>query len=109
MRPIGKTAVISVTGSSSTAITIGSDVTDYGSKIALLNTGGTVIALRTGSVGNCPAAVLPAVGTPSYSNIVLPATMIYPLVVDCPAFPFDITAIGSAAGPSLVYITPVES
>lgn len=108
MRPIGKAAAISVTNTSSTAITIGGDVTDYGSKVAFLNTGATVVACRVGAVGLCAAAVLPAAGTPSASNIVLPAAMTAPVVFDVPAFPFDITAIGSAAGPSLLYITPVE-
>jgi large exoprotein involved in heme utilization and adhesion len=104
--PLAKTVAISVTGSSSTAVTVGSNYAEIITKAAFLNTGATVVAVQVGQVGICPAAVLPVAGTPSNANIVLPASMINPVVYSVPFGPFDVTAIGSAAGPSIIYVIP---
>jgi len=108
IRPVGACTAISVTATSSTAVTLTSSVGDAAQKAAFLNTGATVVAVHVGQVGICPAAVLPVAGTPSSANIVLPATMIEPVVYTLPMFPCDVTAIGSGAGPSIIYITPCE-
>lgn len=109
IKPAGKTTAVSVTASSSTAVTVGAaGVQDYVSKCAFLNTGATVVAVKMGAVAACPAAVLPIAGTASDSNIVLPAAMTAPVVFSTPACPFDITLIATGAGPSIVYITPCE-
>lgn len=108
MRMVGKACVLSVSGSSSGPITVGADVGEVCTKAAFLNTGATVISVQIGQVGNCPAAVIPTGSTPSTANITLPASMTSPVVFDVLQTPFAVTAIGSAGGPSNVFITPCE-
>ena len=113
IRPVGKTHAFSVANTSHTAVTVGAEVSDYCNKAAFLNTGTTVIACRLknmqpGSSDGAPAAIFPADGTPAEANIVLPALMTQPIVFAVPECPFSITAIGSAAGPGIIYVTPCE-
>lgn len=109
IRPLGKTVAISVANTSSTEVTVGdTNFPDYASKVAMHNSGSTVVAVTFGTVGATPASVFPVAGTPSAANIVLPASMTAPVVFSVPKFPVGITAIGSAAGPSIIYITPCE-
>jgi hypothetical protein len=106
LRKTGPTTALSVANTSHSAVAIAgvSDQTNYA---AFLNTGTTTVAVQLAQ-SNPPAAVLPADGA-SADVIVLPPSMTMPMVVAVPANGFSVTAIGSAAGPSLVYITPVES
>lgn len=108
-KAVGPTSVVSVTASSTTAITVSPSTVEGSGFAAFLNTGTTVVAVNiTNASITAPAAVLPAAGTPS-NVIVLPASMNHPVIVSVPAGGFSMTAIGSAAGPSLVYVTPVAS
>lgn len=107
IRNIGPTSAISVGAASSAAITIGPATSnDILSQCSFLNTGATVVALTMAANGVAPASVLPAAGVPQ-TVIMLPANMILPAVYATPQS-FSVTAIGSAAGPSNVYITPVQ-
>lgn len=110
MRALGKTVALSVDGSSHAAVTVGADIQDNVSKAAFYNSGATVVAVRmSGGDITCPAATFPTDGTPSAVNeLILPATMREPIVFDTPKTPFSLTAIGSAAGPSIIYVTPCE-
>lgn len=108
MRMVGKACVLSVNASSSGPITVGADVNEVCTKAAFLNTGTTVISVQIGQIGKCPAAVIPTGSTPSTANITLPASMTTPVVFDALQAPFDVTAIGSGAGPANVFITPCE-
>ena len=106
IRNIGPTVAISVTATTSAAVTVSSTSNDQGGFASFLNTGATVVALTLapGAI-TAAASVLPAPGAPQ-TVIMLPANMVMPVIYATPAI-FSVTAIGSAAGPSLVYITSV--
>ena len=103
----GKTAALSVTASAHSAVQLTSFTNDLINYIACLNTGAANVAIKFSQLSTDTAA-LPADGTPG--DFLLPALMTTPIVVACPPIggqlPCYVTAIGSAAGPSLVYLTP---
>jgi len=103
-RIAGPTTAISVTTSSSTAVTItpaGNDQINYA---GLLNLGSNVVAVTIAPT-SAPAAVLPVSGTPS-NSFVLGVGMSVPMVVAVPPNSFSITTIGS--GTSTLYVTPMS-
>ena len=104
LRVVGKTTAISVTASSTTATSIDDQVNDQVNYASFLNTGAVAVAVKLGDA-NVGAAVLPVSGTPG--DFLLPASMSSPIVLACPTVPFYVRMIGAAAGPSLVYVTPV--
>lgn len=111
IKPAGKTYALSVADSAHNAVTIGADTADFVTRAAFLNTGTTVVGI-TLSNGDDADPVTPALPTDGSAStallIVLPASMTAPIVFDVPRCPFVVKAIGSAAGPSVVYITPCE-
>ena len=94
---------LSVTASSTSATLINDNTNDQINYASFLNTGSAVVAIKWGDA-NVGAAVLPVSGT--NGDFLLPAGMTSPVVLAVPTTPFYVRAIGSAAGPSLVYITP---
>ena len=104
-RQIGPTVAMSVGATSHAAVTIVSSSNDQCNFAAFLNTGTTTVAVNIAAT-NAPAAVMPVDGV-SQTVIVLPPSMTTPVAYAVPAAPFSASAIGSAAGPSTVYITPV--
>ncbi|CAJ0710701.1 hypothetical protein ACPCHQ_17050 [Ralstonia thomasii] len=105
LRPNGKTVALSVAATSHAAVTVtAADNTQQG-YAALLNTGTTTVAI-TMDPSSAPAAVLPTDGSPT-GTIILPPSMTQPLYVPTPGASFSVAAIGSGAGPALVYITPM--
>jgi len=104
LRVVGKTTAISVTASSTSATSIDDQVNDQVNYASFLNTGSVAVAVKLGDA-NVGAAVLPVSGTPG--DYLLPAAMTFPIVLACPTVPFYVRMIGAAAGPSLVYVTPV--
>jgi len=107
LRNIGPTYALSVTASATTAIPIVQTSNEVQALSSFLNTGATTVAVNifpTAS-GTAPAAVLPVAGTPQ-QVIVLPPSMNYPVIYATPQN-YSVTAIGTGAGPALVYITPV--
>lgn len=105
LRTAGVTTAVSVTGSSTIAIPITASTNDQVNYCAFLNTGSTYVAVNIGDT-NVAAAVLPVSGSTT-GNFVLPASMTQPIVLAVPATTFYIRMIGSASGPSIVYVTPV--
>ena len=105
LRPVGVTTAISVTASSTTATQIKASTNDQVNYASFINTGSTYVAVSLGDA-NVAAAVLPVSGTTT-GNFVLPASMTVPIVLAVPASPYYVRLIGSGAGPSIVYITPV--
>ena len=105
LRPVGVTTAISVTGSSTTATQIKASTNDQVNYASFINTGATYVAVSLGD-SNVAAAVLPVSGSTT-GNFVLPASMTVPIVLAVPASPYYVRLIGSGAGPSIVYITPV--
>lgn len=110
LRNTGPTVALSVTASATTAVTVSGTSNEAITFASFLNTGTTVVAVTVSSVATAPASVLPVAGTPQ-TVIMLPASMVMPVIYAVPSSSpgtgFSVTAIGSAAGPSLVYITPV--
>jgi hypothetical protein len=104
LRLAGKTVAISVTASSTSATIVDDQTNDQVNFAAFLNTGSVAVAVKLGDA-NVGAAVLPVSGTPG--DFLLPAGMTSPIVLACPTVPFYVRMIGAAAGPSLVYVTPV--
>lgn len=103
----GKTAALSVTASAHSAVQLTANTNDLINYIACLNTGAVNVAIKFSQLSS-DSATLPTDGTPG--DFLLPALMTTPIVVACPPIggqlPCYVTAIGSAAGPSLVYLTP---
>lgn len=104
LRLAGKTTAISVTASSTSATIVDDQVNDQVNFASFINTGSVAVAVKLGDA-NVGAAVLPVSGTPG--DFLLPASMSSPIVLACPTVPFYVRMIGAAAGPSLVYVTPV--
>lgn len=105
LRPVGVTTAISVAAASTTATQIKASTNDQVNYASFINTGSTYVAVSLGDA-NVAAAVLPVSGTTT-GNFVLPASMTVPIVLAVPASPYYVRLIGSGAGPSIVYITPV--
>ena len=105
LRPAGKTAVIAVTATSSTSITIDDTTNDQVTFATFLNVGTKACAVTVSSLATAPASVFPAVGTPG--NFVLPANMTLPITLAVPTVPFQITAICGGSDTTTLYVTPV--
>jgi hypothetical protein len=105
IRTAGKTVAFSVTASSTSATLIDDNTNDQVNYASFLNTGSVAVAVKWGD-SNVGAAVFPVSGT-STGDYVLPAGMTSPIVLAVPTAPFYVRIIGAAAGPSLVYVTPV--
>ena len=108
VRLVGRTTTLSVTASAHTAVTVsavgGSVLSNYA---AFLNTGSNTVAIEISPTGI--TAVTASIGADSATgSYILPASMTQPIVLAVPANAFQVSAIGSAAGPALVYITPVS-
>lgn len=107
-RPAGPTLGLSVVATSHTAVAVSSFTgVDIAPFVACLNTGATTVAIRFSVAGT--AATLPGDGTTG--DYVLAPAMLVPILIPLPsavnASPCQVTAIGSGAGPSLVYVTPM--
>ena len=105
-RFIGPTTAITVSGTSSTAVTItpaGNDQINY---CGFLNTGANPVAITIAPVvqgsGTAPAAVLPTGGNSSQS-FVLGVAMSQPTVIAVPKI-FSITTIGTSG---TLYVMPM--
>lgn len=108
LRPNGQTYALSITNTAHAAVTVSAIDTDQPGYANLLNLGSVAVALTfapAGSSGiNTPA--FPVDGSPS-ATIVLPPNMTQPLQVTTPGAAFIVSGIAAAAGPALVYITPM--
>ena len=111
VRNIGPTVALSVTAASTAAVTVSATSNEQMTFASFLNTGANPVAVTVSPVATAPASVLPGAGTPQ-TVIMLPASMLMPALYAVPNGPgntFSVTAIGTAAGPALVYITPVAA
>lgn len=104
IRNAGVTTAMSVGATSTSAVQIDDNTNDQVNYVQLLNTGSNPVAVKFGDA-NVGAAVFPVSGT-STGDYVLPANMTYPAILACPTTPFYIRAIGSTAGPAIIYVTP---
>lgn len=112
-RPAGPTYAISVANTQTTAITVSPSTNDQCTYAEFVNPGATdvcVVVAPFASTPATPALVFPVAGTPTVPNsFMLPHGMTQPRIIVVPSGGFSVSAIGSAAGPSIIYITPVEN
>ena len=107
LRLAGRTTTLSVAATAHAAVTVsavgGSVLSNYAS---FLNVGANTVAVEVSPVGvTATAATIGADG--ATGSFVLPPLMTVPIVLAVPANYFQVSAIGSAAGPSLIYVTPL--
>ena len=107
LRPAGKTAVIAVTATSSTSITINDTTNDQVNYATFLNAGTKACAITVSNLATAPVSVFPTAGTPG--DFVLPANMTYPLTLAVPTAPFQITAVCGGSDTTTLYVTAVEN
>jgi hypothetical protein len=108
-RPAGPPVALSVTASSHAAVSLSDSVNDQANYAACVNTGAVAVAVTISQTG--VASTFPVDGTPGNAgSFVLPPAMqvpvVLPLAIGPQAFG-QITAIGAAAGPSIIYVTPI--
>lgn len=103
LRQAGVTYAQSVGATSTSALLIEDSTNDQVNYCSFLNTGSTLVAVKMGDA-NVGAAVFPVSGSTT-GDFVLPANMTVPVVLACPTTPFYVRMIGSASGPSIVYVT----
>ena len=108
-RFVGPTTAISVSGTSSTAVTITPNGNDQINYCGFLNTSGNPVAVSiapvvAADVLTAPAAVLPTGGNTSQS-FVLGITMSQPTVIAVPPNGFSITTIGTSG--TTLYVMPM--
>jgi hypothetical protein len=104
IRTAGVTTAISVAATSTAAILIEDNTNDQVNYCSFLNTGATNVAVKVGDA-NVSAAVFPVSGSAT-GDFVLPPLMTLPIILAVPTTPFYVRMIGSASGPSIVYVTP---
>ncbi len=116
IRPLGPTAALSVANTQHAAVAITGVPNEVSNFAAFTNPGTTdicvmVMPLQIGGIApTAPALAFPVDGTPTVPNsFILPHGMIAPLIVAVPNSNggFAVSAIGSGAGPSVMYVTPV--
>lgn len=112
-RIAGPTYALSVANTQHAAINVapfGNDIVNFAS---FINTGANPVCVTFAPFAATPATpvlVFPVDGTPTVPpSFVLPAAMQLPVLVAIPATPggFSVSAIGSVAGPSIIYVTPL--
>jgi len=103
LRSAGVTNAISVGATSTAAVMIDDNTNDQVNYASFLNSGSTLVAVKVGDA-NVGAAVFPVSGS-NTGDFVLPANMTAPIVLAVPTTPFYVRMIGSATGPSIVYVT----
>ena len=104
-RVVGKTTAVSAGATATSEALVNNDPNIQCNFVSLINTGATSVAVKFGPTG-VGAPVLPVSGSTT-GDFVLPASMNNPLLFAVPTTPCYVTMIGAAAGPSIVYVTPV--
>lgn len=111
INPCGPTYAISVAATQTAAIAVLPVQSQMVTVAEFLNPGATDVCVVLAPYAATPATpvlVFPVAGTPTVPNsFMLPHGMDQPRVVPVPSNGFCVSAIGSAAGPSIIYITPV--
>lgn len=112
-RVIGPTYAISVAATQTTAIAVLPTQSDNSDYAEFYNSGATEVCVVTAPIPPngtpaTPALVFPVAGTPTVpTSFILPKNMVKPLVHAVPGNGFSVSCIGSGAGPSIIYITPI--
>lgn len=119
-KPIGPSVALSVTASAHAAVAVTAAPNETGGFAEFMNPSSTQTVFvswgqlsATGAAqAPSPTPVFPVDGTPSVATgLVLPPLMTQPIVAPVPFSNggFSVTAIGSAAGPTIIYVTPMSA
>lgn len=101
-----QTTALSVVGTVHAPVTVTSVGNNQVNYAAFLNTGANAVAIQISPTGiTAVPATIPTDGV--IGSFILPPLMTQPMVLATPANNFQVSAIGSASGPALLYITPV--
>ena len=111
----GPTYALSVAATQHAAVAITAPQRELACFAEFVNTGATVVCvvvapLPASGTAATPTVVFPVDGTPTVSDsFILPAAMTAPILKTVPTANggFSVSAIGSGAGPSVIYITPI--
>ncbi len=104
-RVVGKTTAVSAGASATSEALVNNDPNIQCNFVSLINTGATSVAVKFGPTG-VGAPVLPVSGSTA-GDFVLPPSMNDAILFGVPTTPTYVRMIGSAAGPSIVYVTPI--
>jgi hypothetical protein len=115
-RIAGPAFALSVANTAHAAVAITDSTNDLVTYVSAINRGATDVVvsfypLSAAGVAQAPTITFPVDGTPTtIAAHILPASMTQPIVLAVPNGNngTSVTAIGSAAGPSIIYITPVS-
>lgn len=111
-RVTGPTFALSVAATQHAAVGVPATQNDGNNYAEFTNIGATDICVVLAPFAATPATpvlVFPVDGTPTVPNsFILPHAMNDPIVKVVPANGFCVSAIGSGAGPSIFYVTPVS-
>jgi hypothetical protein len=104
-RIVGPTVAVSAGASATSEALVNNNPNIQCNYVSLINTGTTSVAVKFGPTG-LTAPVLPVSAT-NTGDFVLPPLMTDAILFGIPTTPTYVRMIGSAAGPSIVYVTPV--
>ena len=104
-RIVGPTVAVSVAASATSEALVNNNPNIQCNYVSLINTGATSVAVKFGPAG-LDAPVLPVSGSTT-GDFVLPPSMNDAILFGIPTTPTYVRMIGSAAGPSIVYVTPI--
>ena len=104
-RAVGQTVAVSVTASATSEALVNNTPNIQCNFVSLINTGATSVAVKFGPTG-VGAPVLPVSGSTT-GDFVLPPNMNDAIMFGIPTTPTYVRMIGSGAGPSIVYVTPI--
>jgi hypothetical protein len=106
IKVLSPTYALDLTTAASSALQIVPNTPTRAFRVALLNTGSGRAAVTFGTTDS--NMLTPAIATTGNGgSFVLPANMIYPMVLDCPAPDFYLKAISSAT--NTLYVTLVAT
>ena len=104
-RIVGQTVAVSAGSSATAEVLVNNNPNIQCNYVSLINTGSTSVAVKFGPTG-VDAPVLPVSGSTT-GDFVLPPNMNDAIMFGIPTTPTYVRMIGSATGPSIVYVTPI--
>lgn len=111
LKAAGPTVALSVVAAAHAAVAVTPYTNEQLTYVSLLNVGSTTVAVDLDITADTDVS-LPGDGA-SVDFWVLPPLMTQPLVVAVPSYssatPLYVSAFGSGAGPSLLYVRPVSA
>lgn len=106
LKILGQTYALNLTTAASNALQIQATSPTRAYRVAIINTGSGIAAVTFGTTAtNMATPVIASTG--NSGSFVLPANMIYPIILDCPAPDFYLKGISSST--NTIYVTLVAT